>query len=67
MSKESLGTLTSASASADGRWLVTGDSDGTVSAWRLAIPDLINLAKTVAGRELNAWERFEFLPAETVR
>jgi WD40 repeat protein len=49
--------------SPDGRWLATASNDGAVKLWRLQLDDLIELACSLAGRNLSELEWRTFLGA----
>jgi WD40 repeat protein len=46
--------------SSDSRWLATGSADKTVRLWRVRVEDLIETARSVAGRELSPEERQQY-------
>ena len=57
------GTIYSVVFSEDNHWLITGGSDGRIRLWNLRLPDLIGLARRVAGRDflLQEMDQYEGL------
>jgi hypothetical protein len=53
--------------SPDNRWLVTGSLDKTVRLWLLQMSDLLDLARTIAGRNFFPDEWQLYFPGEKYR
>jgi WD40 repeat protein len=50
------GSVNAVAISPDSRWVVTGSSDKTARLWLLQINDLVDLARTIVGRNFFAEE-----------
>jgi hypothetical protein len=59
--------LTAAAISADSRWVVTGSEDNTARLWLLQLKDLVDLARTIVGRNFFADEWQLYFPGEKYR
>jgi WD40 repeat protein len=53
--------------SPDNRWLVTGSSDNTARLWLLQVNELVDLARTVVGRNFSSNEWQLYFPGEKYR
>jgi hypothetical protein len=53
--------------SADSRWVVTGSADKTARLWLLQVNDLVDLARTIIGRNFFADEWQLYFPGEQYR
>jgi len=53
--------------SPDNRWLVTGSADKTARLWLLQMKDLVDLARTIVGRNFFADEWQLYFPGEKYR
>ena len=53
--------------SPDNRWLVTGSLDNTARLWLLQMNDLVDLARTIVGRNFFADEWQLYFPGERYR
>jgi WD40 repeat protein len=53
--------------SPDSRWLVTGGSDNTARLWLLQMNDLVDLARSIVGRNFFADEWQLYFPGEKYR
>ena len=61
------GQLIVVAISPDNRWLVTGSSDYTARIWLLQVKDLIDLARTIVGRNFSPNEWQLYFPGEKYR
>ncbi len=61
------GPVYAVAISADGHWLVTGGEENTARLWLLQMKDLIDLARTIVGRNFfsNEWQLY--FPGEKYR
>jgi WD domain, G-beta repeat len=61
------GWVNAVAISADSRWVVTGSSDWTARLWLLQMNDLVDLARTIIGRNFFADEWQLSFPGENYR
>ena len=59
--------ITTLAISADSRWVVTGSEDNTARLWLLQANDLLDLARTILGRNFFADEWQLYFPGEKYR
>jgi WD40 repeat protein len=61
------GPVRAVAISPDNRWLVTGSLDNTARLWLLQMNDLVDLARTIVGRNFFADEWQLYFPGEKYR
>ena len=61
------GAVRAVATSPDNRWVVTGSEDGTARLWLLQLNDLIDLARTIIGRNFFPDEWQLYFPGEKYR
>src|SRR5262245_50825404 len=59
--------VTAVAISPDNRWLVTGSADNTARLWLLQMNDLVDLARTLVGRNFSADEWQLYFPGQKYR
>jgi len=59
--------VTAVAISPDNRWIVTGSEDNSAQLWLLQVNDLVDVARTVVGRNFSANEWELYFPGEKYR